>query len=563
MLILILAMMLSLSLSSCDDDKNNSEVTSSGDVTTTVDETTTAGETTTGDETTSTDDTTIADDTSSTDETTSSGETTSSVETTSPDQTIIPDEPTPHVHTEVTDKAVAATCMTDGKTEGKHCSTCGEILVAQKVIKAKGHTVVTDKAVAATCTTDGKTEGKHCSVCGAVTVAQNIVKAKGHTEGKWVTDKEATNTEDGKRRQICSVCGTTLKEEVIPAKGSAGLEYKVNSDGKTCTITGIGTCTDKTVVIGEYIDGYRVTNIGDDAFFGCEKLTSINIPDSVTSIGEYAFSSCYSLTSINIPNSVTTIGERAFSWCESLISINIPNSVTTIGESAFGGCYNLTTVNYDGSNKQWEAIDIQPGNTVLTNIKPSKTAIFKDYAYKCFYYLDEFSSPNEIAEYRIVMLRGVSPCRVISEEYYDPDLDIWLLYCDVYAVSDLDKYTLSVFGQTYDYSGIGDVQEEIDVDFDYILPPYSRFHYIVKNGEIIAEDIGAGGFFPEYEFEYDNYVEVEQGKFEICYHYVKLVYDDDDIVIDRIDNDITGKIIVELVDGNYLIRSHTVTHPEN
>ena len=84
-----------------------------------------------------------------------------------------------------------------------------------------------------------------------------------------------------------------------------------------------------------------VTTIGDEAFWGCKSLTSINIPNSVTTIGFWAFAGCESLTSINIPNSVTTIGNEAFWGCKSLTNINIPNSVTTIGKRSFSGCINL------------------------------------------------------------------------------------------------------------------------------------------------------------------------------------------------------------------------------
>ena len=87
-----------------------------------------------------------------------------------------------------------------------------------------------------------------------------------------------------------------------------------------------------------------VTSIGDRAFIRCESLTNINIPDSVTSIGNSAFYGCVSLTCINIPDSVTSIGDWAFNQCESLTSINIPNCVTSIGNEAFYECKSLTSI---------------------------------------------------------------------------------------------------------------------------------------------------------------------------------------------------------------------------
>ena len=185
-------------------------------------------------------------------------------------------------HTEVIDAAVAATCTEPGKTEGKHCSVCGEVITAQKEIPALGHswgewTVTTpasctatgeetrtcdrcaatekrelaktghmevvDPAVEATCTATGLTEGKHCSVCHAVIVAQEVVPMKEHTvvtvPGKAATCTEAGLT-DGEK---CSVCGKELKaQETIKALGHSWDEGKVTT-APTYEKTGVKTYT--------------------------------------------------------------------------------------------------------------------------------------------------------------------------------------------------------------------------------------------------------------------------------------------------------------------------------
>ena len=128
-------------------------------------------------------------------------------------------------HTEVIDEAVAATCTEPGKTEGKHCSVCNAILIAQKEVPANGHTEVTDEAVAATCTTSGMTEGKHCSVCNAVLVAQEEIPALNHA---WKTEWEKNGE---KHWHKCSRCNAVDAEAVHT--------FGEWSDGKhTCSICG-------------------------------------------------------------------------------------------------------------------------------------------------------------------------------------------------------------------------------------------------------------------------------------------------------------------------------------
>ena len=100
---------------------------------------------------------------------------------------------------------------------------------------------------------------------------------------------------------------------------------------------------------GHYMIKEGTKVICNKAFYECQSLTSINIPDSVTSIGNSAFSSCTSLTSINIPDSVISIEDYAFCGCTSLTSINIPDSVTSIGDKTFEICHSLTSINIPNS----------------------------------------------------------------------------------------------------------------------------------------------------------------------------------------------------------------------
>lgn len=87
-----------------------------------------------------------------------------------------------------------------------------------------------------------------------------------------------------------------------------------------------------------------VTNIGRNAFEYCSSLTSITIPNSLVCINARTFQDCSNLTNIVIPNSVTSIEEGAFESCNSLLSVTIPSSVTKIGEGALGYCDSLSNV---------------------------------------------------------------------------------------------------------------------------------------------------------------------------------------------------------------------------
>ena len=167
------------------------------------------------------------------------------------------------VHTEVVDVRKEPTCIKTGLTEGKHCSACGEVLVAQKEIPVTEHTytdiydescnVCGDIRVAAcrhsnvdiltgkapTCTVSGVTEGKVCLSCGETITEQTILAPTGHKSVDWTWDNQPTCDVNGARHKDCLVCGVKYEEEVVPANGHTPGSTKVeNRVESTCVSEG-------------------------------------------------------------------------------------------------------------------------------------------------------------------------------------------------------------------------------------------------------------------------------------------------------------------------------------
>ena len=131
--------------------------------------------------------------------------------------------------------------------------------------------------------------------------------------------------------------------------GSLGLAYEVNADGTTCTIVGLGSCTDTDVVIPISIGGYKVTAIGENAFSECIAMTAISIPDTVRTIGRRAFYGCTGLTEITIPSSVTNIGLQVFYKASNLSTVYY-NSGYGSSENLFLSLSHITKVVFGGSH---------------------------------------------------------------------------------------------------------------------------------------------------------------------------------------------------------------------
>ena len=156
-------------------------------------------------------------------------------------------------HTEVIDEAKAPTCTATGLTEGKHCSVCNEVLVAQKEVAATGHSY-NEVVTAPTCTTAGYTTYT-CSVCGD-TYKGNEVAALGHDYKAVVTEPDCEN--GGYTTYTCSVCNHSYTADEVDACGHT---YNAVVTAPTCTEAGYTTYT---CACGDTYTGDEVAALGHD-----------------------------------------------------------------------------------------------------------------------------------------------------------------------------------------------------------------------------------------------------------------------------------------------------------
>ena len=210
--------------------------------------------------------------------------------------------------------------------------------------------------------------------------------------------------------------------------GDIVIPQKVINDGKTYLVTTIGGSAFYGCDALTSVDMPEVTTIGNSAFMCCSSLASVFIPSSCTSIGDNPFVECVGLKEIvvddNNPNyssadgvlydkgkttligwptakgdidimpSVTSIGNRAFRYCNLLKSVSMP-SVTTIGDNAFRDCSALTSVSMPsvttiGDGAFW-------GCLALTSVSMPSVTTIGDNAFKFCYALTSLDIPASVS----------------------------------------------------------------------------------------------------------------------------------------------------------------------
>ena len=264
------------------------------------------------------------------------------------------------------------------------------------------------------------------------------------TDAKWLTIKHSDGVvsctaqvnKTGKDRNAIvtlTYCGQSVKVNIYQYLLPFNEIWYTSSDGKVIKPYKEGKDIFGAVIESNtYEDGKGiikfngdVTTIGDYAFFSCDNLTSVTIPNSVTTIGDGAFGGCRNLkefkgrfafsdgrclmingkliafapagiSEYTIPNSVKTIGGRAFSGCTSLTSITIPNSVKTIGDYAFLYCSNLTSITIPNSLKTIGYGAFDECSSLNSVTIPNSVTTIGDYAFYSCKSLKSITIPNSV-----------------------------------------------------------------------------------------------------------------------------------------------------------------------
>ncbi len=146
---------------------------------------------------------------------------------------------------------------------------------------------------------------------------------------------------DERQNNITSINSTFIADDIyyrIP-DGMLGNVLELTSNPSKYS----GDITIPATVTRDGVE-YTVVRIGNSAFYDCDALGTVTLPNTITTIGSEAFAGCQNFASIDIPASVKTIEDRAFEDCHQLETVTFHEGLESIGDWAFSGCFQLTTL---------------------------------------------------------------------------------------------------------------------------------------------------------------------------------------------------------------------------
>ena len=157
---------------------------------------------------------------------------------------------------------------------------------------------------------------------------------------------------------------TTAPEDIpVEPKFTEGLIYSSDELGGWAVTGYKGVDTD--IIIPDVYEGLKVTSVGNSAFAGNEKITSVTFGENIKSVEAAAFVGCENLVEANLISALEKIGSAAFFGCTKLKTLSLPSGVKQVGVDAFAACPAVEAVNYDGNQSMWSRVSVAPNNDVF------------------------------------------------------------------------------------------------------------------------------------------------------------------------------------------------------
>jgi len=247
------------------------------------------------------------------------------------------------------------------------------------------------------------------------------------------------------------------------ASAEEGFAYEVLEDGTAsiteCTLTG-------DVVIPSTIDGYTVTNLVRQLFFGNFGVTSVTIPATVAYFGDsqtdnmwdYVFSYAYSLKAIRVEE-----GNPAFCSVDGVLfskdmtklinypcakagdSYHVPAAVTNLCCTSFASCQNLKSLYLENEDAIWFTYTFYNDSGLTVYYKPGSRSEMRVHQFDD----DEMFQPwdPDAAE-------TPAPARVPGDINGDGEIDIMDVIRQLKYVSD---WNVEIIKENADVTGDGNV----------------------------------------------------------------------------------------------------------
>ena len=233
---------------------------------------------------------------------------------------------------------------------GKEESGADDIATGDEGEDKDGEEGSQEKCICETVCTEDAVNGD-CPVCAAdyANCAKNAGGEVNLPEENGGEDTVSENDLAGKENAVLMAVDEGVTTLAVGDDFTYGkIRYVVTGDGEVEVGRQNANAVSGSLMIPNYVEDnkrnrYRVTSIGESAFFKCSNLTSVTIPNSVTTIKKAAFNDC-GITSVTISDSVTSIGYAAFAVCKRLRKVEIPKNVKSIEDYTFSGCDELTSV---------------------------------------------------------------------------------------------------------------------------------------------------------------------------------------------------------------------------